>query len=197
MAREIKVKVKRLTKSAVIPYKTHERDACYDVVAIGVNYDKENDSYIYNTGLAFQTDTFSVMRCWPRSSNSKTEFYLTNSVGTVDTCTYTGEVKAIFKHRDGLKTRVLKNAMEIYDDLPWYQKLRKGTLKRIIDSLYKEFYHNPIKWAPYHIGDRIMQVDFEDVHPVNFKSVAKLKDTSRGANGFGSTNEQTPENDKA
>lgn len=190
MARTIKVKVKRLSPMADLPFKTHERDACFDIKAISVDYDEDNDSYVYHTGLAFQTDTFSVMRCYPRSSNSKTSYYLTNSVGTVDVCTYTGEVKAVFKHRDAFEQRMMAQAMHIYDDLPWWCKLRKGTISKICERLKADFLDNPLKWAPYTLDKAIFQCDFQDVNPVEFKRVARLRDTTRGNSGFGSTNKK-------
>ena len=190
MARTIKVKVKRLSPMADLPFKTHERDACFDIKAISVDYDEDNDSYVYHTGLAFQTDTFSVMRCYPRSSNSKTSYYLTNSVGTVDVCTYTGEVKAVFKHRDAFEQRMMAQAMRIYDDLPWWCKLRKGTISKICERLKADFLDNPLKWAPYTLDKAIFQCDFQDVNPVAFKRVARLRDTTRGNSGFGSTNKK-------
>lgn len=190
MTRTIKVKVKRLSQDAELPFKNHERDACFDIKSISVEYNEENDSYIYHTGLAFQTDTFSVMRCYPRSSNSKTNYYLTNSVGTVDVCTYTGEVKAVFKHRDAFEQRVMAQAIRIYDDLPWWRKLRKGTINKICEELKQEFLADPLKWVPYTLDKAIFQCDFQDVNPVEFKRVARLKDTTRGAGGFGSTNKK-------
>lgn len=192
MARTIKVKVKKFSKDAIMPSKTHEGDACFDIKAIRVEYDEENDSYIYYTGLGFQTDSFSVMRCYPRSSNSKTNFYLTNSVGTVDVKTYTGEVRAVFKHRDTLDQRLTLHAMEKYDVLPWYKKLRKGAFCDIKEQLREEFLSNPLKWAPYTLDKAVFQCDFSDVNPVEFKVVSKLKNTTRGKGGFGSTNVKQP-----
>jgi len=190
MARTIKVKVKRLSPAAELPFKSHERDACFDIKACAVEYDEGNDSYVYHTGLAFQTDTFSVMRCYPRSSNSKTNYYLTNSVGTVDVSTYTGEVKAVFKHRDSFEQRMMTQAMRIYDDLPWWCKIRKGTINKICKELKQEFLADPLRWAPYTLDKAIFQCDFQDVNPVEFKLVARLKDTTRGTGGFGSTNKK-------
>lgn len=188
MARTIKVKVKRFSKDAIMPFKNHDGDACFDIKAIRVEYDEENDSYIYYTGLGFQTDTLSVMRCYPRSSNSKTNFYLTNSVGVVDVNTYTGEVRAVFKHRDSIDQRLTSIAMEKYDALPWYKKLRKNTFRNIKEQIREEFLSAPLLWAPYTLDKAIFQCDFGDINPVEFKLVSKLKNTTRGKGGFGSTN---------
>lgn len=39
----------------------------------------------------------------------------------------------------------------------------------------------------YKIGDRIAQIELEEVIPFEFKEVAKLSETDRGEGGFGST----------
>jgi dUTP pyrophosphatase len=41
--------------------------------------------------------------------------------------------------------------------------------------------------APYSVGDRIAQVFFERVEPVEFIEVDSLDDSQRGEGGFGSS----------
>ena len=94
----VKVKVKKLNENAVIPQYATPGAACVDLVATSVIYDKYQN-YVFGTGLAFEIPKGYVGRLYPRSSNSKTNLYLTNSVGNIDS-DYRGEVMVKFKSRD-------------------------------------------------------------------------------------------------
>ena len=101
----MKVKVKKLNENAVIPFKTYEKDFCYDVVAVSEEEVAPN-LWKYGIGLAFQIDKESLfghrylnlsIDFRPRSSVWKTGMVLSNCVGTIDEL-YTGEVSAVFYH---------------------------------------------------------------------------------------------------
>ena len=101
----MKVKVKKLNENAVIPFKTYEKDFCYDVVAVSEEEVAPN-VWKYGIGLAFQIDKESLfghrylnlsIDFRPRSSVWKTGMVLSNCVGTIDEL-YTGEVSAVFYH---------------------------------------------------------------------------------------------------
>ena len=101
----MKVKVKKLNENAVIPFKTYEKDFCYDVVAVSEEEVSPN-VWKYGIGLAFQIDRKSLfghrylnlsIDFRPRSSVWKTGMVLSNCVGTIDEL-YTGEVSAVFYH---------------------------------------------------------------------------------------------------
>lgn len=96
----MKVKVKKLNDKAVIPFKTYERDFCYDVVATSCEEVAPN-IYKYGIGLAFQVEpnSFEVFSLdfRPRSSVWKTGMVLSNCIGTIDE-PYRGEVSAVFYH---------------------------------------------------------------------------------------------------
>lgn len=186
MLKTIKVKVKKLYPNVELPKKAHDLDAGYDVKAVSCTYDETLDAYIYGTGLAFQTDTCNVMKCFCRSSNRKTEYYLTNHTGIGDLATYTGEYSATFKHRDSLKDRLERNALTTIARMPWYKRLFVN-FDDVFAEVRAEFFKDPMKYAPYQVGDRIIQVMFAEVNPVEFKSVAMLKGTVRGDGGHGST----------
>ena len=94
----VKVKVKKLNENAVIPQYATPGAACVDLVATSVKRD-EYMNYVFGTGLAFEIPKGYVGRLYPRSSNSKTNLYLTNSVGNIDS-DYRGEVMVKFKSRD-------------------------------------------------------------------------------------------------
>lgn len=95
----IDVKIKKLSPDAVIPFYATNGSAGMDVTAVGRDYDNKNDCWIYHTGLAFQLPKDHVMLIFPRSSNRKTEYYLANHVGVLDS-DYTGELMLMFKRRD-------------------------------------------------------------------------------------------------
>lgn len=105
------VKVKKLNDKAVIPFKKHDSDFCYDVVATSCEEIAPN-VYKYGTGLAFQIDRNGVLGYnvsidfRPRSSVWQTGMVLANCTGTIDE-DYRGEVSAIFYH--------------IFPDMPIYK----------------------------------------------------------------------------
>lgn len=95
----MKVKIKKLVSEAVVPAYAKPGDAGMDLTAVKVEYDRVNKCFVYHSGLAFEVPEGHVMLLFPRSSNRKTEAYLTNSVGVIDSG-YRGEVMACFKRRD-------------------------------------------------------------------------------------------------
>lgn len=110
----MKIKYKKISTSAREPFKTHDEDFCYDVIATSMEY--LNEKVIkYNLGLAFQicrTDNqksdgkiYSI-DFRPRSSVWKTGLSLANCTGTIDEL-YRGEVSVIFYH--------------VIEDLPIYK----------------------------------------------------------------------------
>jgi dUTP pyrophosphatase len=91
----MQVKVKKLHPDAVIPSYSKAGDAAMDLTAISVTKD-ENGNAVYGTGLAIEIPEGYVGLLFPRSSNSKTDLYLTNHVGVIDSG-YRGEI--MFKYR--------------------------------------------------------------------------------------------------
>lgn len=103
----MRVKVKKLNENAVIPFKKHDDDFCYDLVATSCEEVAPN-VYKYGTGLALQVEehntriSHTVSRVLgftirPRSSVWKTGMVLSNSLGTIDEG-FTGEISAVFYH---------------------------------------------------------------------------------------------------
>jgi dUTP pyrophosphatase len=81
----MQVKVKRLNENAELPKYSHfGTDMGADVKAVSVEYQADKDRYVYHTGLAFEVPKGFGMLIFPRSSNTKTECYLPNSVGVLD-----------------------------------------------------------------------------------------------------------------
>lgn len=90
----VDVKIRKVHPDAVLPERAHPTDAGMDVTAISMEM---TEDYIeYDTGLQFQLPTGYVMLIFPRSSNSKKDLLLCNSVGVLDSG-YTGNLKFRFK----------------------------------------------------------------------------------------------------
>ena len=106
----MKVKIKKISENAVIPFKNYEDDFCYDVVATSCEEVKPN-VYKYGIGLAFEierdnscekTDDKNLSIDFrARSSVYQTGLILCNCVPTIDE-PYRGEVFLMFyKVSDG------------------------------------------------------------------------------------------------
>lgn len=88
------VKVKKLDPKAKTPSYAKSGDAGMDIVAIDVIY--ENEYVSYKTGLAIEIPEGYVGLLFPRSSVSKKELLLCNSVGVIDSG-YRGEIEFRYK----------------------------------------------------------------------------------------------------
>ena len=91
----MKVKIKRLNKDAVLPYKAHATDAGMDMVATSRDFD-DNGNVVYGTGIAVEIPQGYVGLVFPRSSVSRQDMVLSNSVGVIDSG-YRGEITFKFK----------------------------------------------------------------------------------------------------
>ena len=91
-----KVKIKRLHKDSIIPSYSRKGDAGLDLVATSKFYD-DFDNVCYGTGLAIEIPEGHVGLLFPRSSISKTDLTLRNSVGIVDS-NFRGEITLKFNN---------------------------------------------------------------------------------------------------
>lgn len=90
----MEIKIKRLHPDAAIPTYAKEGDAGLDLTATSKCFDADGN-ICYGTGLAFEIPAGYVGLVFPRSSISRYELLLTNSVGVIDSG-YRGEVSAKF-----------------------------------------------------------------------------------------------------
>ena len=88
----MQVRVKKLHPDATIPAYSKQGDAGLDLTAISATKDNYGN-VVYGTGLAIEIPQGYVGLIYPRSSNSKTDLYLTNHVGVIDSG-YRGEITA-------------------------------------------------------------------------------------------------------
>ena len=91
----LEVKIKKLHKDAVIPKYETVDSVGMDLTAVSKEYDKHGN-IVFGTGLAIQIPEGYYADLRPRSSISKYDLVLVNSVGTIDS-DYRGELILKFK----------------------------------------------------------------------------------------------------
>lgn len=183
---QIEIKIKKLSENAVIPKYAIDGDVGMDLTAIDVEYDEEKDMYIYHTGISIESPKHYGVLIFPRSSNRNTDAYICNHVPVIDTAVYRGEIMICFKNRDSLNQIALKEEMdELLTSLQVYRDPSDA-----VEEAYKAYYkakEDPMKYAPYKVGDRICQMVVIPYPNVLFKETDELSKTERGEKGFGST----------
>lgn len=154
----IKIKIKKLYLNTVLPKKSSEHAACYDVVAREII--KKNDNLV-TVKLGFATDIPNGYKgvIVPRSSFTHKGWVMQNSPGQVDS-DYRGEW--MIKYEAIPHTILYKMDMH-----------GKGQLR------YPDF--------PYKVGDRCAQIFFEKVENIYWEETETLNNTVRNNGGFGST----------
>lgn len=153
------VKIKKLDENAVIPKYESLGAAAVDLVATSKCYD-DLGNVVYGTGLAFEIPDGYAGFIYPRSSLSKYDLSLANSVGVVDS-DYRGEVMLKFKPTIEFVTH------------SFAVNTKEGKIPHINEE--------------YNIGDRIGQLIIKPIPRVEFEEVFDLSYTIRGSGGFGST----------
>ena len=160
----MKIKTKLFKENAKLPFKKHEGDFCYDMVATNCQWISK-DIVVYKLGLGFEP-----VRPWwlkllkhlrisidarPRSSVWQSGLILSNCIGTIDEI-YRGEASAVFY-------RLLD------EGTPWEFDGKKGVIEH------------------YKVGDRVCQMCISITGRITFIPVDKLGDTERGEGKHGST----------
>lgn len=189
---------------AVIPSYAHNGDVCMDMTAVAVDYDVETDTYIYHTGLAFESDFNVGQFLFLRSGNCKKECYLTNGVGVADSSIYRGEIQFRMKNRDSISLMSEMESQKVFISVltkelsnwngnksSWYgtfTKAREEAIKYAQDVKNNYIERaKKLEFAPYNVGDRVGQMMFLNYPNVNIEVVNELSETVRGEGGFGST----------
>lgn len=183
----LNVDVKFKTKNGVeVPIAAHEGDIGLDVYAVDVEYDYENDCYVYHTGIKCETPKGFGAFLMLRSSNYKTDYYLANMVGLIDTANYRGEIILKFKRRTSFWETMYVDAMLSWLKMPWYKRM--FTKYEKIEQKYTKIYQDSIDTEkPYELGEKIGQLVFVRFPNVIGTCVEELSETERGEGGFGST----------
>lgn len=182
---ELVVKFK-IDEDAVLPKYAHDGDVGMDVTATAVEYIPEKDAYLYHTGLRCETEKCAGCYLLPRSSNTKTDSYLPNSIGLIDTFLYRGEMCFIFKNRTDIEVLSMAAALIIIGEMPFWKKPFVN-FRKIWDEEATKIRERALDFAPYKVGDRIGQMVFFRHPLVKIEQVDELSETVRGEGGFGST----------
>lgn len=181
----VSVKVWREDKSVPLPTYGREGDACCDVYAKSIEYDADKDRFIIHTGLHFALLDEYEMELRPRSSNTKTDFYMPNSPGTLD-WGYRGELLVIFKNRTNINIcrsveytiNAVRQLSHVTNDI---RELTDDAINYLAES-FKNF--------SYKKGDRICQLLVRRREKITWDEVETLEElgtTERGAGAFGHT----------
>lgn len=91
----VKVRVYKEDKNISLPTYSKNGDACMDVTATSIEYDKDKNRFICHTGLHFSLPEDYEIEIRPRSSNTKFRVIISNAPGTLDSG-YRGEMLIIF-----------------------------------------------------------------------------------------------------
>lgn len=184
----VSVKVWREDKRIPLPKYGKEGDACCDIYCKSVEYDSDKDRYIVHTGLHFALPDEYEMELRPRSSNTKTEFYVPNAPGTLD-WGYRGELLIIFK---GRTNKYLVSAFkELKDTVRFMLGIKNHSLDKCsqdFDKVSCEFPYRPM--TDDFEGNRICQLLVRRREKIQWEEVETLEElgtTERGEGGFGST----------
>lgn len=186
---DVSVKVWREDKSVPLPTYGREGDACCDVYAKSIEYDADKDRFIIHTGLHFALPDEYEMELRPRSSNTKTDFYMPNNPGTLD-WGYRGELRVIFKNRTSRQLiRIISTFGNAFNDI--VTRVKHENAYNSIMCVRQEF-NKLIKkeGCPYVKGDRICQLLVRRREKITWDEVETLEElgtTERGTCGFGST----------
>lgn len=154
----VEILFKKLDKNAILPIRKHVTDAGYDLIATSCKYNPKYDRFEYGVGFATKIPMGYYVEILPRSSNTKTDAYLPNSCGVIDS-DYTGEWKIFYKLRTTFK-----------------QLFPTGDKELNLLEMENEY-------APYKIGDAIAQCLIHKTEDIWFRDVEELPKTVRGADG--------------
>ena len=169
----MKVKIKKLHESAVIPSYSKKGDAGMDLTAVDYYYNVEGN-IVYRTGLAIEIPEGYVGLIFPRSSICNYDINLTNAVGVIDSG-YRGEVTMKFKPTLCFQPNEATNYLA--DD-----KFDAS------DGVYIPYDERvPIEPHVYECGERVGQIIIMPYPQIEFEEVESLTETERGDGGYGST----------
>ena len=197
-----------------LPEYGKEGDACMDIYPIYCEWDRERDRWIYHTGLAFaigdsviripnDSDSKTViakdkfvpneMELRPRSNLTKSDFYIPNSPGTLDTG-YRGELLIIFKNRTSIELYNAINYLTSAIDKIAMRTGCNGEIKQYTSAARKQLSHisKSIYTPPYKCDgvDRCCQLLIRGSERIEWDEVEVVEElgaTERGKGGFGST----------
>jgi dUTP pyrophosphatase len=170
----MKVKVKKLNENAVIPFKTHKEDFCYDCVATSCEEIAPN-VYKYGLGLAFEIERDVELISYGATYRSS------NSVVSQDTkCINMKDSPLNLSLDFRPRSSVYKTGMVLANATGTLDEAYRG-------EAFAIFYHVMPNMMRYEVGDKIIQCKLGITLPIEFIEAKELSKTERDVDGFGST----------
>lgn len=170
----MKIKVKKLNDKAVIPFKTHEKDFCYDCVATSCEEIAPN-VYKYGLGLAFE-----IKRDVELISCGATYRSVYDVVSQDTKCINMKDSPLKLSLDFRPRSSVYKTGMVLANCCGTVDELYRG-------EVFAIFYHVMPNMMRYEVGDKIIQCKLGITLPIEFIEAKELSNTKRGTGGFGST----------
>ena len=173
----MEVKIKKLHKDAVIPFKTYQSDFCYDVVAVS---EEEVAPNVWKYGLGF---ALQIERGREIVENGLADVDIYGNcygiVGEQSIKLYNSPIKLSIDIRP--RSSIYKTGMILSNSV--------GTVdENFTNEISAIFYHVLPNMPRYKVGDKIAQMKIGATVPIEFKEVVELEERDRGVNGYGSTN---------
>ena len=181
MAKDIKVKIKKVSPDAVIPQYATSGSACFDLTSVEDIYVEAQQNKAVGTGLVFEVPDGYKLSILPRSGISlKTPLMVANSPGCCDS-DFRGEVKVIIRNNSQMYQLTKPNNQYFTVDG------RTETMSK--EEMKEQGYSQSIPWPTFKIkkGERIAQGCIEVVQKATFEVVEEVSETDRGEGGMGST----------
>lgn len=173
MENVIELKLKKLYEDVPTPKYATDGSAGIDLTAMSRFYDK-NGNVCYGTGIAVEIPEGYVGLLFPRSSITKKDIFVKNSVGVIDS-DYRGEIMlkcapCLGFTNDDWKIENDDCRYGITTDQDWYDDVN--------------YIHNN---QHYEIGDKCCQLVIVPIPKVVIHLVDELSETERGVGGYGHT----------
>lgn len=172
----MEVKIKKLHKDAIIPFKKYDDDFCYDVVAVS---EEEVAPNVWKYGLGF---ALQIERGREIVENGLADVDIYGNcygiVGEQSINLYNSPLKFSIDFRP--RSSVWKTGMVLSNCEGTIDESYTGEISAV-------FYHVMPNMPRYKVGDRIGQIKIGATFPIEFKEVDELSETERGSGSYGST----------
>jgi dUTP pyrophosphatase len=172
----MEIRYKKLIPEAKAPLKIIEVDAGFDLYSTSII---ETPDFIeYKTGLAFEIPVGYAGFLFPRSSVTKYDLILKNSIGLID-ASFRGEIVCRFAK---VINDVFRDADCIKEKKSFWGRLLSTKKSNFIDIWFL-----PRKIKKFEVGERVAQIVFIEIPKITLIEATELSETERGTGGFGHT----------
>lgn len=163
-------------EKSIFPFKEHDSDFCYDVVATSREEVAPN-VYKYGIGLAFQIDRRVENIVLPKPIREENGVIVA-TYGAVNYDSRRSNINLSIDFRP--RSSVWKTGMVLANCIGTIDEDYCGEVAAIFYDLLPDM-------PNYEVGDKIGQIKIGATFPIEFVEVSNLDSTERGDGGFGST----------